>query len=169
MRKPGRSVLLVAAAITLAAFAGGIFSRSLLHSTASDSSTTKMRVLVLLNQERSDRGLHALTTDTKLTRAAQSHSTDMLRRGYFAHNGPQGPWDVRIRHYVHRRVIAEILTYGSGRHATPSGMVNDWMNSPSHRRIILMPELRRVGLGLAKGTYRGQRNVAMASADLSSP
>jgi uncharacterized protein YkwD len=166
---PGKGVSTIAATIILGAIAGGLLSRSLLHSTASNSSVTKARVLVLLNQERASRGLRPLTTDPRLSQAAQSHSASMLRLGYFAHDGPQGLWDVRVRRYVKRPLIAEILAYGSGSHATPGGIVSDWMHSPSHRRIILMPELRRIGLGLATGTYQGQRNVAMTSADLSSP
>ena len=31
-----------------------------------------------------------------------------------------------------------------------------WMHSPTHRDIILMKGLRRVGLGVAIGTYRRQ-------------
>jgi len=169
MRKPSRGVVGVTAALAVAALAGGVLSRSLLHSGASTASVTKARVLVLFNRQRAAHGLRPLATDVRLTRAADSHSADMLRRGYFAHNGPQGKWNVRIRRYVDRTLVAEILSYGSGRFATPGGMVNAWMRSPKHRRIILMPGLRLVGLGIATGTYRGQSRVAMATADFSSP
>jgi uncharacterized protein YkwD len=168
MRKPGKGVVSVAAALVLAAVAGGLLSRSLLHSSASRAPSTEVSVLELFNQRRAARGLTPLRSDTKLRQAASSHSADMLRRGYFAHNGPQGPWDVRIRRFVKRRVIAEILSYGAGPYATPRGMVNAWMRSPEHRRIILMPQLRLVGLGVATGTYRRQHGVAMATADFSS-
>jgi uncharacterized protein YkwD len=169
MRRPGSGVSTIAAAIVLVVIAGGVLSSSLLHSAASNTFVTKARLLVLLNQERTAHGLHPLTFDAKLGQAAQSHSASMLRRGYFAHSGPQGPWDVRIRRYVTRRYIAEILAYGSGANATPSGIVSAWMHSPSHRRIVLTPELRLIGLGLATGTFHGQPNVAMTSADFSSP
>ena len=168
MRKPGKGVVGVAVALVLAAVGGGILSRSLLRTGASRSSATAARVLVLFNKQRAARGLGALKTDAKLTRAAQSHSDDMLRRGYFAHDGPQGTWDVRLRRYVRRRVVAEILSYGAGRYATPSGMVNAWMQSPTHRDVILTRALRLVGLGIATGTYRGQHDVAMVTADFSS-
>jgi uncharacterized protein YkwD len=159
----------VAAALVVAGIVGGVLSRSLLHSGASTASETKAQVLVLFNRQRAVHGLARLTVDVKLGKAADSHSADMLRRGYFSHNGPQGKWDVRIRRYVSRSTVAEILSYGSGRSATPSGMVTAWMHSPEHRRIILMPGLRRVGLGIATGAYRGQDHVAMATADFSSP
>jgi uncharacterized protein YkwD len=168
MRRPGRGVTGVAVALAVAAIAGGVLSSSLMHSGASKSSLTKSQVLVLFNRERAAHGLARLTADPKLAQAADSHSADMLRHGYFSHNGPQGKWDVRIRRYVDRSMVAEILSYGSGRYATPSGMVSAWMHSPEHRRIILMPGLRRVGLGIATGEYRGQSRTAMATADFSS-
>ena len=155
-------------ALVVAAIAGGILSRSLLQSGASRESAAQARVLVLFNRQRQARGLAALSVDPKLVRAAESHSADMLRRGYFAHNGPQGAWDTRIRRYVKRALIAEVLSFGSGSYATPSGMVTAWMRSPEHRRIILTPGLRLVGVGIATGTYRGQRGVVMATADFSS-
>jgi len=168
VRRPGKGVAAVSVALVVAAVAGGVLSRSLLHTGASGGSATQSRVLVLFNRQRAARGLHALSADPDLVRAATSHSNDMLRRGYFAHDGPQGAWDTRIRRYVKSSVIAEILSYGSGSYATPGGMVAAWMHSPEHRRIILTPGLRHVGLGIATGTYRGQHDVAMATADFSS-
>ena len=168
MRRPGKGVAGVAVALVVAAGAGGLLARALLHSSASQSSATEARVLVLFNRQRVAHSLARLVADPDLARAAQSHSDDMLRRGYFAHDGPQGHWDVRVRRYVKRAVVAEILSYGAGTYATPAGMLSNWMHSPGHRRIILMPSLRYVGLGIANGTYRGQHGVAMATADFSS-
>lgn len=168
MRMPRKGVASVAAALLLAAVAGGVLSRSLLQSGGSSRSRAiEARVLVLFNDQRAARGLQPLRLDAQLRQAADSHSADMLRRGYFAHNGPQGPWDVRIRRFVKSRMIAEILSYGAGPEATPSGMVKAWMHSPQHRRIILTPELRLVGLGIATGTYRDQARTSMATADFS--
>lgn len=168
MRRPNKTAVGVAAVLLLATVAGGVLSRSLHRSGAVSSRAPQARVLVLFNEQRAAHGLKPLSIDKKLTGAADSHSQDMLRRGYFAHDGPQGKWDVRIRRYVRRTLIGEILSYGSGKFATPSGMVKSWMHSPEHRRIILMPGLRLFGLGVATGTYRGQDDVAMATADFSS-
>jgi uncharacterized protein YkwD len=168
MRRPSRTATSVAAALLVAVVAGGVLSRSLLHSGAASSRATQAQILVLFNQQRDAHGLKPLSIDAKLTRAANSHSDDMLRRGYFAHDGPQGKWDVRIRHYVRRTLIGEILSEGSGSYATPAGMVKAWMHSPEHRRVILMADLRLVGFGVATGTYQGQDGVAFATADFSS-
>jgi uncharacterized protein YkwD len=52
---------------------------------------------------------------------------------------------------------------------TPAGLVDSWMHSPDHRRVILTPELRRVGIGIATGTFLGGGNTTVATADFSTP
>jgi uncharacterized protein YkwD len=47
-------------------------------------------------------------------------------------------------------------------------MAKAWMHTPEHRRMILTPDLRLVGFGVATGTFEGQAGVAMATADFSS-
>ncbi len=126
------------------------------------------QVVALFNHQRASHGLAPLKADARLGEAAEAHSADMLRHGYFAHDDAHGAWDDRIRRYVKRSVLGEILSFGSGEYATPAGMVETWMQSPEHRGIILTPDLRRVGLGVATGAYRGQDSVSLATADFSS-
>jgi uncharacterized protein YkwD len=132
------------------------------------SRALEAQVVVLFNQQRVSHGLQPLTADARLARAAEEHSADMLRHGYFAHDDARGTWDARIRRYARRSEVGEILSFGSGEWATPAGMVKTWMQSPEHRSVILTPALRRVGLGVATGTYKGQDSVSMATADFSS-
>ena len=42
------------------------------------------------------------------------------------------------------------------------------MNSPPHRAIILTGELKRVGLGLASGTFQNTPGAIVATADFAS-
>jgi uncharacterized protein YkwD len=132
------------------------------------SRAVQARVVALFNQQRASHGLAPLKVDARLAQAAEAHSSDMLRHGYFAHDDVQGTWDDRIRRYVKRAQVGEILSFGSGEYATPAGMVQTWMQSAEHRSIILTPALRRVGLGVATGTYEGQDSVSLATADFSS-
>lgn len=136
--------------------------------TQARSRALEAQVVVLFNHRRASLGLAPLKVDARLRQAAEAHSADMLRRGYFAHDDAHGTWDARIRRYVNRSQVGEILSFGSGEYATPAGMVRTWMQSPDHRRVILTPDLRRVGLGVATGTYDGQDSVSMATADFSS-
>jgi uncharacterized protein YkwD len=132
------------------------------------SRALQAQVVVLFNQQRASHGLAPLKVDARLAQAAEAHSADMLRHGYFAHDDAHGTWDDRIRRYVKRTQVGEILSFGSGEYATPAGMVQTWMQSPEHRSIILTPALRRVGLGVATGMYEGQDSVSLATADFSS-
>jgi uncharacterized protein YkwD len=168
MRRPGKGVATVAVALVLATIGGAVLSRSLLRSGAAKTMATQANVLVLLNQQRAAHRLEPLVVDPKLTQAASAHSADMLRRGYFSHNGPQGAWDRRIRRYVKRTAVGEILEWGAGTYGTPQGIVSTWMHSSEHRRVILTPDLRRIGIGISIGTYRGVSGVTMATGDLSS-
>lgn len=168
MRTPGKGVTTVAVAIVLAAAGGGLLSRSLLPSGAAPVLATEASVLVLLNQQRAAHDLLPLALDRQLTRVATSHSADMMRRGYFAHDGPEDTWDVRIRRHVKRPLLGEILEFGAGKRRTAPGIVKAWMQSPPHRRVILTHDLRLIGIGIVTGTFRGQEDTVMVTGDLSS-
>jgi uncharacterized protein YkwD len=122
-------------------------------------------VVALFNEQRATHGLAPLKADAALREVAALHSADMLAHGYFAHDDAHGSWSERIQRQVARRDVGEILSYGSGEYATPAGLVKAWMQSAEHRRVILTPELRRVGLGVATGTYEGATGVSLVTAD----
>jgi uncharacterized protein YkwD len=122
-------------------------------------------VVALFNEQRATHGLAPLKADAALGEVATLHSADMLARGYFAHDDAHGSWSERIRRRVARREVGEILSYGSGEYATPAGLVKAWMQSAEHRRVILTPELRRVGVGVATGAYEGETGVSLVTAD----
>ena len=132
------------------------------------SQALQTQVVRLFNQQRAAHGLAPLKADARLGQAADAHSADMLRHGYFAHDDAHGTWDDRIRRYVTRREVGEILAFGTGEYAAPTEMVRTWMQSPEHRSIILTPQLRRVGLGVVTGTFEGQDSVSLTTADFSS-
>jgi uncharacterized protein YkwD len=124
----------------------------------------EQQVLVLLNQIRAQHGLGPLAANTALRNAARAHSTDMLQKSYFDHNGPDGTWDARIARYLKSPLTGETIAWGTGSYGSAAGVVNMWMHSPPHRAIILTAGLHRVGLGLALGSYSGTGAV-MATAD----
>lgn len=126
--------------------------------------TSEQQVLVLLNQIRAQRGLSSLTANAPLRNAARAHSANMLQRGYFDHNGPDGAWDARIARYLKSPAIGETIAWGAGSYGGAASIVSMWMHSPPHRAIILTAGLHRVGLGLALGTFQGTSGV-MATAD----
>jgi uncharacterized protein YkwD/uncharacterized membrane protein required for colicin V production len=114
--------------------------------------TAEARMLELLNRERAAQGLVPLVVDEKLRRAAREHSEEMVRLRYFAHESPtQGsPFDRMSRAGARFGAAGENLAFAPTVEAAHRGL----MNSPEHRKNILTPEFRRVGVGaVAAGSW----------------
>ena len=135
------------------------------RSKASFRSSTERVVFKLLNQIRREHKLPQFTFSAALRAAAREHSADMLSRHYFEHNSPNETFDHRIRRHLDSSLVGENIAWGTGRYATPEGLVMLWMHSATHRHIILMRSLHRIGLGVAIGTFAGSPDAAMATAD----
>ena len=134
---------------------------------ASYSGSTERSVLALLNDIRHEHGLPAFVASNALRGAAREHSSDMLSRGYFEHDSSKESFDRRIRRFLKSPLVGENIAWGTGKYASAEGIVSLWMHSPPHRRIILMSSLRRVGLGVATGSFQGNPGAVMATADFS--
>ena len=112
--------------------------------------------LCLINRERTRRGLAPLASNSMLAAAASEHSRDMVARGFFEHETPDGrsPQD-RIRATGWGRGTSsstgENIAWGTGRAAVPEAIVRQWMLSPPHREDILRPAFREIGVGIALG------------------
>jgi uncharacterized protein YkwD len=118
---------------------------------------TEAAVRCEINAIRVQSGLKPMGTTRPLRVAAVRHSRDMVRRHYFAHVSPSGQTvsdRARRAGYGGER-LGENIGWGSGSLATPAAIVQAWMNSPPHRRIILTPDFRDVGVGIAQGAPSG--------------
>ncbi len=87
--------------------------------------------------------------------AAQNHAVDMAQYRYFDHRGRDGsqPSD-RVRSQGYQfSFVGENIAAGS---ASPIQTVQQWMNSPGHRRNILNPNYTEIGFGYstAPNPYR---------------
>jgi uncharacterized protein YkwD len=111
------------------------------------------QMLDLVNQERSAAGLEPLSPDPELTQVARQHSADMLARGYFAHNTPEGrtPFDRIAAANIPFRTAGENLALAPTLSLAHTGL----MNSPGHRANILRPEFGRLGIGILDGGHCG--------------
>ena len=129
--------------------------------------TGEAQVISLLNQIRTQHNLTPFTASTQLRSAARFHSADMLQKSYFEHDGLTEGWDARIARFAKSTLYGENIAWGQGAYGTPAGIVSQWMHSPTHRAIILTPQLKKVGIGLVTGSYDGAQGVVMATADFS--
>ena len=130
--------------------------------------------LCLVNGERRAHGLRTLRTDAKLYRAAIRHSRDMVAKRYFAHESRGGgAFSARIAatgwmNGRGRWAVGENLGWGSGTQATPRSIVAAWMHSAGHRRNILSPRYRGIGIGIASGVPVGSHGAATYTTDFGS-
>jgi stress response protein SCP2 len=106
------------------------------------------------NAERARHGLRTLAVDQRLAAAAQAHSADMVRRGFFAHESPDGRqvWDRAVAAGYAYRKVAENIAAGQ---RTAEEVVRGWMGSPGHRANILDGDLTQIGVGRADGGSYG--------------
>jgi uncharacterized protein YkwD len=119
-------------------------------------------LLAAVNGVRATHGLHSLSVDPKLVRAARSYSATMLRTGRFSH----GDFGSRMsRHGVRGPFYGENLAWAVGARAAARRIVGSWMTSPTHRANMLRPGWRRIGLGALKGTFQGHRGATVVTAD----
>lgn len=106
--------------------------------------------LAAINAERKAKGLAALRLNARLQEAAQSHACDSANRNRMGHDGSDGSdlGDRADRAGYDFREIAENVAQG---YPSPQMVTQGWMNSPGHRRNILLRRARDAGLGLAVG------------------
>jgi len=134
---------------------------------ATSSSTKSLRslnqeIFIDVNRFRAAHGLTALTRSPALDRAARSHSLEMGRLGYFAHNSADGEafWQ-RIERFYHYPNVGENLLWASPT-VTAAQAMKLWIGSPPHLANLETAKWRNFGVSavsvsLAGGVYDGQR------------
>ena len=110
-----------------------------------------------MNQARASNGLPSQRPNYGLARAADAHSASMLRRNVMSH----GAFSSRVRRYVRVRRVGENLAWMS--RCDPNAIVQMWLNSATHRRVMLSRSFRRVGVG-----QRSRPNICFITADFGS-
>jgi uncharacterized protein YkwD len=125
--------------------------------SVSNNSLTQ-QVVTLVNKERANANLNALTINTSLQTSAQNYSTQMANQNFFSHTAPNGEtFQQRIikAGYTNYRWIAENIAAGQ---STSEEVMRGWMNSTGHRNNILNPNAKEVGIGYAQASHSTYRH-----------
>ena len=132
----------------------------------------ELQLLALINQTRARHGLCRLTVAPCLQKAATAHAHEMLRRGYFSHSSYNGEtFAQRLIRFGFSPsgctswTVGECIAWGSGSLGSPTAIFSAWMHSAPHRAVILCGRFRKVGLGRAKGSYKGLSGVVFFTLD----
>jgi uncharacterized protein YkwD len=100
----------------------------------------------LINATRTQAGLPALKVNATLTASATAYARLMADRNFFSHDGIDGSSPqsrIKASGYA-GRFKGEALAAGQ---ASPQSALNTWLNSPSHRDILMDKAAVEVGIG----------------------
>jgi uncharacterized protein YkwD len=121
----------------------------------------------LVNTERVNQGMAALSVSGQLTSAAEDHSLDMACSNIFSHTGSDGssPFDRISAQGFSFSMAAENIYAGSGSYNSAQEAFNGWITSTGHRENMLNPEYTNIGIGYAtnsNGDYEGYFTAVFA-------
>lgn len=102
------------------------------------------QVVDLINKERAKEGLAPVSYNGQLDNAAEKHASHMAKVGSMAHDGiGDGDPGERIRSEGFAKGWGENVATGQ---TSPAQVVQEWMASPGHRRNIMDPNFRQMGV-----------------------
>ena len=112
--------------------------------------------LTLVNRERELRGLQPVVLNEGLAAVAGNYACRMIEDGFFGHTNP-----LTGERFEDRHVMSEFRCCPAGEnlargHASPAAVVEDWMDSVLHRKVILEEEYVEIGLGLRVDSSTGE-------------
>lgn len=118
------------------------------------SNITVTDLLKDTNEKRVAVGDKQLVLNDELSQAAAAKAKDMFAKQYWAHTAPDGtdPWSFILNAGYNYLFAGENLARDFG---DSKGVVNAWMNSPSHKENLLNPRYQEVGFAVVNGKYNG--------------
>jgi len=176
-----RSIGLTALLVAVAATAASGAAAGRLGETAAPASPPRITdpeeiepaIAAAINSLRRRHRLRPLASAARLARAGDAHARALVLAGLFTHDWPDGRPLIRWmpRYYPHLGykswTVGETLLWRAGS-LTPEAAVSMWLASPPHRRLLLSPSWREIGIGVihaegATGAYAGQDVYVVAA------
>ncbi|MEK7565588.1 MAG: CAP domain-containing protein [Patescibacteria group bacterium] len=106
------------------------------------------------NEQRIQQGAPVISLNNELSTAAKAKAEDMFANQYWAHTSPTGrdPWYFILNTGYNYLYAGENLARDF---ADSQGVVNAWMNSPTHKENLLNSRYQEVGFAVVNGKYNG--------------
>jgi uncharacterized protein YkwD len=103
-------------------------------------------IISRINQARTSARLPALSSNSQLMSAAQTHSIDMACNNFLDHTGSDGSWiGDRLKAAGYNTYsYEEIIAIG-----TPQNAMDQWASDAPHWEIVLNPNVTELGVGYA--------------------
>lgn len=132
--------------------------------TSSSTETSNMNsdekeVFDLINKQRTNNGLAALTNDSEVQRVARIKAQDMVDNNYFSHTSPTygSPFDMLKSFKISYKTAGENIAGNSSN----SSAVTAWMNSSGHKANILNSNFNYTGIGVVSSPKYGKMYVQL--------
>jgi uncharacterized protein YkwD len=136
-------------------------------------------VLAAINAYREANGVPPLVAASPLAALAGRHSEDMLERGFYAHDAPDGStFDTRVGGFLEAEGYRD---WHAGENIAallgdpgPEAVLQLWLDSPPHHANMLDPHVKAVGVGVARvdagvGVWAGTGPVTAVTAIFGPP
>jgi uncharacterized protein YkwD len=126
-----------------------------LQPAAGDLAQINTATLCLVNRVRASYQLRRLRFSPPLQSVATGQARDMVIGDYFGDQSLSGSTPLQrilatgYPGRAWRLSTAQNIGWATGPLATPAEMVEAWMHSPPHRKIMLTPGYRDIGVGVA--------------------
>lgn len=116
-------------------------------------------VFDLINKQRTNNGLKALTIDSEVQNVARIKAQDMVNNNYFSHTSPTygSPFDMLKSFKISYKTAGENIAGNSSN----SAAVNAWMNSSGHKANILNSGFNYTGISVVSSPKYGKMYVQM--------
>lgn len=128
-------------------------------SQSANLTSDEKEVFDLINKQRTNNGLKALTIDSEVQRVARIKAQDMVDNNYFSHTSPTygSPFDMLKSFKISYKTAGENIAGNSSN----SAAVNAWMNSSGHKANILNSGFNYTGIGVVSSPKYGKMYVQM--------
>lgn len=128
-------------------------------SQSANLTSDEKEVFDLINKQRTNNGLQALTIDLEVQRVARIKAQDMVDNNYFSHTSPTygSPFDMLKSFKISYKTAGENIAGNSSN----SAAVNAWMNSSGHKANILNSGFNYTGIGVVSSPKYGKMYVQM--------
>jgi uncharacterized protein YkwD len=138
-----------------------------------DPETIEPAIAAAVNAHRRRLGLRTLRIAAPLARAGDAHARALAVAGLFTHDWPGGrPFSRWMPSFYGQAGYrswraGENLLWSAGS-ITPAAALSLWLASPPHRRLLLTPTWREIGIGVvhatqAAGAFGGQDVYVVAA------
>ena len=124
------------------------------------NSLTREDLYVLTNDIRKENKVSVLRPNLKLEFAAKMKLEDMLQNNYFSHVSPAGttPWIWIGKANYDYLIAGENLAMNF---FSSDETMKAWLNSETHRRNILLPDFKDIGIAVGSGVINGQKTMVV--------